>query len=63
MISDRMTFLRKVIQIRAETATALLNEMKAGNLTALIARSADYLRPTRALDFSTSRCSSTFEIF
>lgn len=32
-------------EIRAEIATALLNEAKAGNLTALIARSADFYGP------------------
>jgi len=32
-------------EIRAQIATMLLNEMKAGNLTALIARSADFYGP------------------
>src|SRR6267378_6970537 len=32
-------------EIRAEIATLLLNEIKAGNLTALIARSADFYGP------------------
>src|SRR6266849_1707980 len=32
-------------EIRAEIATTLLNEIKAGNLTALIARSADFYGP------------------
>jgi nucleoside-diphosphate-sugar epimerase len=32
-------------EIRAEVATALLNEIKAGNLTAMIARSADFYGP------------------
>jgi nucleoside-diphosphate-sugar epimerase len=32
-------------EIRAEIATMLLNEIKAGNLTALIARSADFYGP------------------
>lgn len=33
-------------EIRAQIATALLGEMKAGNLTALIARSADFYGPS-----------------
>src|ERR1700737_640987 len=36
---------RKKGEIRAQIATMLLNEMKAGNLTALIARSADFYGP------------------
>ena len=32
-------------EIRAQIATMLLNEMKTGNLTALIARSADFFGP------------------
>jgi nucleoside-diphosphate-sugar epimerase len=35
-------------EIRAEIATMLLNEMKTGNLTALIARSADFYGPRAA---------------